>query len=101
MGHKEEYLIWREKNGFFTALDRRGNLITWSILSGKLLYSEPQDKDASEDNMSFYDVYRGDSEDITYTRNFYQLENYSVNLLISSLPLTEDLDSVYTSNLLD
>ena len=41
MGHKEEYLIWREKNGFFTALDRRGNLITWSILSGKLLYSEP------------------------------------------------------------
>ena len=40
MGQKHEYLIWREKNGFFTALDKKGKLLTWSLVSGKLLYNE-------------------------------------------------------------
>ena len=40
MGHKSEYLIWREKNGFFTALDKRSNLLTWSMITGKMLYRE-------------------------------------------------------------
>ena len=40
MGHKSEYLIWREKNGFFTALDGQGDLLTWSLVTGKLLYRE-------------------------------------------------------------
>lgn len=40
MEQKTEYLIWREKAGFFTALDRKSNLKTWSLLTGKLLYSE-------------------------------------------------------------
>ena len=48
MGHKSEYLIWREKNGFFTALDQHSKLLTWSLVTGKLLYQEPQtNKDAS------------------------------------------------------
>ena len=42
MGHKSEYMIWREKNGFFTALDRRSNLLTWSMITGKMLYREKQ-----------------------------------------------------------
>lgn len=49
MGQKSEYLIWREKNGFFTALDRKSNLLTWSLASGKLLYSEEQKEDANYD----------------------------------------------------
>ena len=40
MGHKSEYLIWREKNGFFTALDKHSNLLTWSMITGKMLYRE-------------------------------------------------------------
>ena len=40
MGAKNEYLVWRQKNGFFTALDKQGELLTWSLLSGKLLYAE-------------------------------------------------------------
>ena len=40
MSQKHEYLIWRQKNGFFTALDNQGELSTWSLLSGKLLYQE-------------------------------------------------------------
>ena len=39
MGHKSEYLIWREKNGFFTALDTNNNLLTWATLNGKMLYN--------------------------------------------------------------
>ena len=39
MGHKSEYLIWREKDGFFTALDRRDNLLTWATLNGEMLYN--------------------------------------------------------------
>ena len=38
MKNKHDYLIWREKNGFFTALDRNGWLNTWSLLTGNLLY---------------------------------------------------------------
>jgi hypothetical protein len=40
MKMKREYVLWRERNGFFTALDRSGDLMTWSLLSGKLLYIE-------------------------------------------------------------
>ena len=46
MGQMQDYLIWREKNGFFTALDKRGMLSTWSLLTGKLLYKETQLQDA-------------------------------------------------------
>ena len=42
MGMKQDYLIWREKNGFFTALDRNNHLYTWSMITGKLLYKENQ-----------------------------------------------------------
>ena len=38
MGQKYEYMIWREKNGFFTALDHNSNLLTWSLLTGEMLY---------------------------------------------------------------
>lgn len=39
MENKHEYFIWREKRGFFTALNRLGELTTWSNLTGKLLYT--------------------------------------------------------------
>lgn len=38
MGNKQDYLIWREKSGFFTALSTHGELYTWSNINGKLLY---------------------------------------------------------------
>ena len=44
MAQKNQYLIWREKNGFFTALDRRSRLMTWSIITGKHLYNEDVSK---------------------------------------------------------
>ena len=45
MGQKHEYLMWRRKNGFFTALDKLGKLLTWSLLNGKLLYIEDQNEE--------------------------------------------------------
>lgn len=43
MENKLNYLIWREKNGFFSALDVDGEMHTWSMASGKHLY-ELKDK---------------------------------------------------------
>lgn len=71
MGSKHEYLIWREKNGFFSALDRFSNLQTWSLITGKLMYNEPQKSIASRESMQDYSVYRADEHDVTYTRSFY------------------------------
>ena len=74
MGQKNEYVIWREKDGFFTALDRHGYLKTWSLVTGKMLYQEKQIKDGSSINIDSYEVYRADDDDITYTQNFYDFK---------------------------
>ena len=43
---KHEYLIWRKsRNGFFTALDRDGDMHTWSCSNGKLLYKNSLESD--------------------------------------------------------
>ena len=84
MGQKHDYLMWRRKNGFFTALDKLGNLLTWSLLNGKLLYVESyEEKSRRKQHRSNvvnidYEVYRGDDEDITYTRDFYNYPDRSI-----------------------
>ena len=40
MQPKENYLIWREKNGFFTAMEKSGQLHTWAMASGKHLFEQ-------------------------------------------------------------
>ena len=89
MGQKDDYLIWREKNGFFSALDRKSNLKTWSMITGKLLYSEQQKFDGSERSLKSYDVYRSTDDDITYTTNFYNQEHMSLSLLKSRKPIVD------------
>ena len=37
MRDKSNYLVWRERNGFFIALDKVGRLSTWSMITGALL----------------------------------------------------------------
>jgi len=84
-------MIWREKNGFLTALDRKGKLLTWSMLNGKLLYNENQDKDGAAEKMKNYQVYRTDKTDITYTRDFYNGKDCSLSLLRSKTPMDQEL----------
>jgi len=83
MGLKHEYLIWRQNDGFFTALDRKSNLHTWSTISGKMLYSEKQLGSASHDMIDNYEVYRSDIFDTTYTQDFYNLKDHSISLIKS------------------
>ena len=91
MDHKNEYMIWRERNGFFTALDKRSNLLTWSLVSGKMLYVEQQTRSASESHMENYEVYLADEDDITYTRDFYNLKHCSLSLLKSKSVVSRGL----------
>ena len=70
-----------KKNGFLSALDRHGNLLTWSNLTGKLLYSEKFEN--LKDKLKGYDVYSADVDDITYMRDFYNLHDRSLSLLKS------------------
>lgn len=43
MKEKESYITWRAKNGFFSALDNKGKLITWSMVTGNMLYNRELD----------------------------------------------------------
>ena len=87
MGNKKDQLIWREKRGFFTTLSRQGDLSTWSTLTGKLLYTLKPEGEASVAELKDYMVYRANKKDITYTQNFYNHKDYSLNLLCSRKPV--------------
>ena len=39
MGNKSDYLIWRQEDGCFTALDKSLRITTWSTVTGKILSS--------------------------------------------------------------
>jgi hypothetical protein len=58
---KNQYLIWREKNGFFTALQNTGELHTWSMLTGSHLFESP-DKKLGE-NLKGFSVYSSSEKD--------------------------------------
>ena len=75
--------MWREKLGFFTALNRYGELLTWSLVTGKQLYKIPlpQESPGSRNNMEGYSIYRADSEDSTYIRNYYNHEDRTIQML--------------------
>lgn len=82
MRNKQHYLMWREKKGFFTAMNINGGFYTWSILSGKLLYSTTK----GDSELKNYEVYQSDPKDITYTSNAYNLETHSLTLLKAKEP---------------
>lgn len=81
MSSKTDYLIWREINGFFTALDKSSNLYTWSTTSGKLLYNERQkpEDEGHATKLKDYEIFIATAgskhekhkDDITYTHDFY------------------------------
>ena len=100
MSQKQQYLIWREKHGFFTALNRENELQTWSLVTGKLLYTIPLEEDNSD-----YTVYRADPNDQTYIRNYYNFENRTVQLLtqtkMGAEANSQEMEEVLLDNKLD
>ena len=59
LGPRQDYLIHREKNGFLTALNQEGKLTTWSVASGKLLYTQKVEKN----DYDKYVIYQSDDSD--------------------------------------
>lgn len=59
-------------------------------MNGKLLYTIKQDpkyqsqRHSCQEALVDYEVFRSDADDITYTRNFYEFEKSSINLLRTS-----------------
>ena len=94
--------MWREKNGFFTALNREGELLTWSLVTGKLIYKL---QGCSKEDMSGYSVYRADPDDHTYVRNYYNFEDRTIQLLSQTErgagATTAELEKVARENKLD
>jgi len=83
--------MWRQKNGFFTALDRQGELLTWSLLNGKLLYAEDQkETDGSKTKNKGYEVYRGDEDDNTYCRDYFNRNDDTIQLLYTAKSICDN-----------
>ena len=72
------YLIWREKNGFFYAIDYNYLLCMWSLFTGERLYKKQLDKPASiKDNEKYLSIWHNWTDcpsKIDYT-------NYTVNII--------------------
>ena len=85
MEQKNCYLTWREKNGFFSALNLQGVVTTWSLINGQFLYTEDFSDELQK--IKHYEVYTSDTNDITYTRNFYSFDDESITLLKNKTPL--------------
>ena len=64
MSVREDYLIWREKGGFFTAMHQKdGTIQTWSVASGKLLYSYKERFKPLEGDLNNYVIYQAPAAD--------------------------------------
>ena len=101
VSHKNDYLIWREKGGFFTAMDRRGLVQTWSLATGHLLYNLTDTIYSKLDQHQLakfeeYDVYYAAKEDESYHRDNFNSEDFSVSLIVARKPLMELIHSQYS-----
>jgi len=52
MDDSNDYLIWREKDGFLSALNKDGALRIWSIGSGKFIGSYKVEKIKGNNNLN-------------------------------------------------
>ena len=97
MGPKTDYLIWRESNGFFTALSRKGNLTTWSIATGHILYSISVDSHLKEICKNFV-LFSANKTDYSHLMGFNQHNNYSISLVRERLYKNKQVAHGYDDN---
>ena len=92
---KNDYLIYREKNGFFTALCRKDKTIkTWSLATGKLLHEANVDNNLfGSASLSDYSKYQAgiddDENDIIPPIDNYDCENRSISLIVKDVNANE------------
>ena len=52
MGNKNDYLVWRQQDGTFSALDKKNLHVTmWSTVTGKIIKTESIDQSKEEQEM--------------------------------------------------
>ena len=106
MGSRGEYLIWKSStDGFFTALSKKGELETWSSVTGQRLWVENQNELSKEgyyadccwENLRGYEIYRSNKKDCTYTRDYYNYDcatqpdkSCARTLLVSRMPVHKE-----------
>jgi len=78
MQPKYNYLIWREVNGIFTALDKQGEVRAWVIWTGKSIKPLITVGNIDVNNFSLYEFNESDD---TYKHNWQQYPEQSVALL--------------------
>jgi len=82
---RSEYLIWREHRGFFSALNRNGQIQTWSIATGNKLYNLKTEN--YEKVFKNFEIYSADGSDKSYHGNHYNFGSSSKSLIVSKTPL--------------
>lgn len=84
MKPKNSYLIWREVNGVFSALNKTGVIDAWVIATGKLTKTKCKKEPMA---IAGYQLYPGDGEasgkSKSYHRNWHQHPDYTISLLRS------------------
>ena len=83
MQSKKDYLIWREKDGFFSAMDQEKKIETWSLATGAKLYSIETSK-ICENKIDFknFEIYKGNSQDQSYGRDYFNFNDKSLSLIV-------------------
>ena len=82
MGDRSDYLIWREKNGLFTAMHKDGSIRTWSINTGKLVYTRKDEKPGFEKHKIYSANALEGNKDISGLMNWYQYPERSLSLVV-------------------
>ena len=79
----KEYLIWREKNGFFYAIDKEYHLCIWSLFTGELLYEKQLDRPVEITGNYSYDSirYLNTFSDVVEIPSKKDYADYSVNIV--------------------
>jgi hypothetical protein len=95
MRPRKEYLAFRKFKEKLMALDKKGNITTWSVLTGKV---DPKSRltqsmiavKNSLEPFTNYEIFRNGTNDITYRSEWYQ----KFTLLIDKKNPITDVDEV-------
>ena len=93
MRPRKEYLGFRKYQDKIMALDKRGNITTWSVLTGKVDNKSKMTVsmiESKQDAYANYEIYRNGPADITYRSEWYQRH---ILLVDKKNPVT-DVDQV-------
>ena len=81
-------MIWREKGGYFTCMDKWGEIATWSIDTGNLMYKF-QSPNFSEKFFENFSPYAADKDDNSYHHKRMNFNDKTIQLIKCNDPIAE------------